>query len=310
MSIDQATPNRGLPLLEAARKTGVRVTTEAAPRSAFVDSDGVKLHYLDWDAHTSPTAAPMLLLHGFAQNAHSWDFVTLAFAGQRRVIALDQRGHGDSGWAADGDYTPDAAQRDLDVVVDTLGLKKMLLVGLSMGGRNAFTFAARRPEVVKALVIVDVGPEIVSRGTSRIREFTSQPDTLESFDAFVERTLRYSPRREEWRIRGSLANSLKQLPDGRWTWKYDPVLRDPSRWGRIRLDPAEGWRSWRSIQAPTLIVRGAESDLLAVEVAQRMERELPGRATLAQVPEAGHLVPGDNPVAFEAELQRFLERVA
>lgn len=289
---------------------GIRITTEAPPRSAFVDSGRVKLHYLDWEAHAPPGASPLLLLHGFAQNAHSWDFVALAFAGQRRVIALDQRGHGDSGWAPDADYTPEAAQRDLDAVVAALGLEGMLLVGLSMGGRNAFTFAARRPELIKALVVVDVGPEIVSRGTTRIRDFTSQQDTLESFNAFVERTLRYSPRREEWRIRGSLANSLRQLPDGRWTWKYDPVLRDPSRWGRIRLDPAQGWRSWKSIQAPTLIVRGAESDLLAVEVAQRMERELPGRATLVQVPEAGHLVPSDNPLAFEAELRRFLERVA
>ena len=147
---------------------GVTFASEAAPRDRFVDAHGLRFHYLEWGEAESP---PIVLLHGFAQTCHSWDFVALSLCDRFRVVALDQRGHGDSDWAPDGDYTPEAYQSDLHAIVQELGLREIVLIGLSMGGRNAFTYASSHPERVRALVIVDAAPESRPAGTENIRRF-------------------------------------------------------------------------------------------------------------------------------------------
>lgn len=306
------TVNFGLPLVEAARRSGVTVNTTALPKDGHVISEGLKLHYFDWDPGPSATQSrlPVLCLHGFAQNAHMWDFTALAVAHRRRVIALDQRGHGDSDWSSSRDYGVEPMQGDIANVVKALRLDRFIMLGLSMGGRNSFTYTAAHPDQVKALAVVDVGPEGNRAGAERIRNFTSRDDVLPSFESFVERTMSYVPFREEWMVRGSLHNNLRQLPDGRWTWKYDPYLRGPNR--RMAPQPGgveEAWRQWRSIACPTLLVRGAESDILPADVARRMVEALPGRAQFAEVPKAGHLVPGDNPAGFERAFLPFLNKV-
>ncbi|MSP79155.1 MAG: alpha/beta hydrolase [Dehalococcoidia bacterium] len=309
----------GLPLHEAARRTGVTISAPIAPKNGYVTSaaGGVKLHYFDWGSDAKHTKLPVVCLHGYAQSAHMWDFSALALAHERRLIALDQRGHGDSGWPADHDYTPQVYQNDIDALLDGLKLDRVVLMGLSMGGRNSLTYTAMHPDRIKALVIVDMGPETARAGANRVRQFTAEQDVLDSFDAFVQRTQRYTPLRVEWQIRGSLSHQLKQLPDGKWTWKSDPYLRDPS----LRAPPTppspaaaaaateQNWELWKKIQCPTLIVRGEQTDVLPREVAERMERELQGRATLVQVPRAGHLVPGDNPVGFEQAIKPFFSRI-
>ncbi|MBI4234261.1 MAG: alpha/beta hydrolase [Chloroflexi bacterium] len=294
----------GLHLLEAARLSG---TTVAEPREAqdrYVVANGLRLHYLDWGGDGKPW---MLCLHGGSQNAHMWDFTALAFCDRYHIIALDQRGHGDSQWAPDGDYGIEAHQRDIAAFVDALGMDRFVLVGLSMGGRNAYTFAAGHPDRVRALAVVDVGPEIRRQGAERIGQFVTQDDELDSFEAFVQRTKQYNFRRPEWQIRGSLRHNLKQLPSGRWTWKYDRVLRDPARRARRpAVASPSSWEAWSSIRCPVLLARGGESDILAPEVAQRMQATLPG-VRLVEVPGAGHLVPGDNPVGWEQALRAFLQ---
>ena len=146
---------QGLSLYDAARAMGVRFANENEPQDKFVTANGMRFHYLEWGNRDNP---PMLLLHGFAQTCHSWDFVALGFSDDYRVIVLDQRGHGDSDWAPDGDYSPETQQKDISAVVDELGLDNFVLMGLSMGGRNSFTYAANNPGKVRALVIVDAAP--------------------------------------------------------------------------------------------------------------------------------------------------------
>ncbi|MBI4336955.1 MAG: alpha/beta hydrolase [Chloroflexi bacterium] len=297
----------GLPLLEAARRAGTTVAEERQPKDRFVQVNGLKLHYLDWGGRNEPV---VLCLHGFAQNAHTWDFAALALCQRYHMLALDQRGHGDSAWAPDGDYSQEAQVRDAEEFVRVLGLQRFLLMGLSMGGRNAYLYAARHPEQVQALVVVDTGPETRRQGVQRITSFVAQDDVLDSFEAFVQRTRGYQPNRPEWQVRGSLKHNLKRIEDGRWTWKYDAVLRDPQY--RLRrqqmLAPEAAWQAWGQIRCPTLIVRGAESDILDASVAQRMQQ---GRASchLVEVPKAGHLVPGDNPAGFEQALMPFLAKL-
>jgi pimeloyl-ACP methyl ester carboxylesterase len=223
---------------------------------------------------------------------------------------LDQRGHGDSDWASDGDYTPETQQKDIEAIVAELGLGEFVLMGLSMGGRNSFTYASSNPDQVKALIIVDAGPENVRAGTQNIRNFVEQEDELDSIDAFVDRVIKYNPRRDPIQIRGSIVNNLKQLPNGKWTWKYDKILRSQGRMGRPQ-DPEMTRRLWgylENLQCPTMVVRGDKSDIIATETADQMIGKIPG-GKLAIVENAGHLVMGDNPSGFEKAVTAFIESI-
>ena len=295
--------NQGLSLHDAARAMGVRFANDNAPQDKFVTANGMRFHYLEWGSASNP---PMLLLHGFAQTCHSWDFVALGFSDDYRVIVLDQRGHGDSDWAADGDYSPETQQNDISAIVREIGLEDFTLMGLSMGGRNSFTYAANNPDSVRALVIVDAGPQNMQQGTQNIRNFVQQDDELDSVDAFVERVLKYNPRRAPEQIRGSIMHNLKQLPNGKWTWKYDKRLRRPGR--RMGSDPETEKRLWgylEALQCPTLLVRGGASDIIAMDTAEKMRNVIPN-SQMATIEGAGHLVMGDSPAGFQRAVTEFL----
>lgn len=297
---------QGLSLFDAARAMGVHFTREVLPQDKFVKANGMRFHYLSWGEPHNP---PMLLLHGFAQTCHSWDFISLSLCDRFHVMALDQRGHGDSDWAPDGDYTPEAYQRDLHAIVQALDLKDFILMGLSMGGRNAFTYAAVHPERVKALVIVDAAPENMRAGTENIRRFVQETDELDSIEDFVARVHRFNPRRPVEQLRGSLRHNLKQLPNGKWTWKYDKALRSPDR--KFGPNPELTQRLWgyiESLKCPTLVVRGAASDVVALETADNMHKRIP-QGRLATVERAGHLVMGDNPAGFVQAVSSFLTEI-
>jgi pimeloyl-ACP methyl ester carboxylesterase len=292
-------------LFEAAARTGTTVAARREPVSRFLDVQGLNLHHLDWGSDDKP---PMLCIHGSAQNAHMWDFTALAFCDRYHIVAIDQRGHGDSEWASDHNYSPDAYLGDITGIVDALGFSSPILMGLSMGGRSAIAYTAANPNAVRALIVVDVGPESSSRGEGAVSSFVTQSDVLDSFEQFVARVIEYSPLRPEWQIRSSLRHSLRQLSDGRWTWKYDSFLRDPARRSRqaeTRQDPAARWKLWEGVQCPALLVRGERSNMLDADDAARMiERN--SNSELVEIPDAGHRVPGDNPVDFERAVREFL----
>lgn len=291
-------------LCRAARAAGVPFDHCLEPRECEVDTGEVTLRYLEWG---DEKGRPVLLLHGFAQTAHSWDFVSLALAGRYRVIAPDARGHGDSEWAKDGDYSSEAHRRDVDALVAHLGLTQYAVVGLSMGGRTAYTFAPRRPDSVAALAIVDVGPVGPPRGRSRIRRFVTRVDERDSYEDFVRAVSAYQPLRSADQVRDTLIHNVKKAPGGTWTWKYDSLLRDPN-YERPITPPEEVWALLEKIDCPVLLVRGARSDVLPRDVADRMT-EVIRDCAFVQVDRAGHIVPGDNPAGFVAALMPWLERV-
>ena len=298
--------SRGLSLYDAARAMGVAFANETVPQDRYVTANGLRFHYLEWGEPQNP---PVLLLHGFAQTCHSWDFVALSLCDSFRVMALDQRGHGDSDWASDGDYSPEVHQRDIRAIVEALGLNQIVLMGLSMGGRNAFTYAANHPEKVKALVIVDAAPQNQRAGSENIRRFVQQEDELDSIDDFVKRVQKYNPRRPAEQIRGSIMHNLKQLANGRWTWKYDKLLRSPDR--PFAADTALTERLWgyaERVNSHTLVVRGAASDVVAMDTAEELHRRIPN-SKLATIEKAGHLVMGDNPSGFQKAVREFLAEV-
>jgi pimeloyl-ACP methyl ester carboxylesterase len=290
----------GMNVFDAARAAGILFTAEVGPEDHYVEANGMRLHYLDWGNRTKPQ---MLLLHGGAQSAHSWDFFALALRDHFHIVALDQRGHGDSDWSEAGDYDTVFHVADIQAFTEAIGYHSFILMGLSMGGRNAYSFAAKYSDKVERLIIVDVGPDVEAEGRRHIREFLEGTETFESFDWLVERVRRFNPRRPEAQIRGSLVNNLKQLEDGRWTWKHDRrrgIRRD--RGGEMN---EAAWVELAQVKAPTLIVRGAESNILSVQTAMKM-RDTLADSRLVEVPQAGHLVQGDNPVAFERVVRAFL----
>ncbi len=278
------------------------MATQVQPQDKTVTVNGLKLHYLDWGNDGQP---PMVLLHGLRGHAHSWDDVSAAFCPHYHVLALDQRGRGDSAWAPDGNYSTQAYVDDLAAFRDALNLPPCILVGHSMGGRNSMAFTARYPEHVAQLIIVDVGPTIDPRGAARIKqEIQAVPETFDSFDAVVAYMNRQNRFASDAVLRRRLHYATQTLSDGQIGWRYDLAIREQSRNGTGA--PAEDlWPKLPQITCPTLIVRGTETDLLSPEVAQRMLDTLP-KAQLAEVPQAAHMVFEENPEGFLDAVRRYL----
>ncbi|MCS7002141.1 MAG: alpha/beta hydrolase [Dehalococcoidia bacterium] len=264
------------------------MTGPVTPVDHEVVVNGLRLHYLAWG---DPGRPPIVLLHGAFQQAHSWDFVAMRLATDHYVLSLDQRGHGDSEWAPDHDYSPAAYLADLREFTDTLALRRFVLVGLSMGGSHAIRYAAERPERVRGLVVLDIGPQVQQRGATRIMNFVALPDEVD-FEEFVQRSHRANPHRSLESYRGSLQHNLRPLPNGKWTWKYDKFLRQRAASGEAR--PADLWPAARQLRTPMLLIRGDRSDVLSEEDAQAFLAVVPG-ADYVVAPNAGHLVSSDQP---------------
>jgi esterase len=278
------------------------MTTSLAPRDHTVTLDGLALHYCEWGA---AHARPLVLLHGITGHARTWDHLAQALQPGFRVIALNQRGHGDSQWAPGGDYSVGAMAADVGRLAEHLGLDPFLLLGLSMGGRVAIALAGTHPERVERLVIVDIGPDIAPAGMERVRRtIGTAPERFTSEDEAREYVRRGNPRYNESELRQRVAHGLTRLPDGGLAWKYDKAIREAMRLG-LRREAMDLWEPLARITCPTLLVRGAESDILSPEIAKRMLASLPdGR--LVEIAEAGHSVPGDQPEAFAAAVRSFL----
>ena len=273
------------------------------PESHEFGHGKMRFHYLDWGNKHLPT---IVFLHGGALNAHTWDLVCLALRDEYHCVALDQRGHGDSDWSEDADYTMGAQLCDTKAFVDHLGLDKFILVGMSLGAINSLAFAIAHPERLTNLVIIDAGPEMRRPGSSRIRDFVNDSEHLVSVEAIIERALKFNPRRDPTILRRSLMHNLRQQPDGSWKWKYDRRRFQRLDHEAHRAERAGLADGLARITCPTLVVRGGESDVFHEEDAVRLAARLPDGRHVT-VPRAGHTVQGDNPKDLVAELRRFLQ---
>lgn len=293
----------GASLLEAARAAGITVAAAGGePRRNFVRVQDRRLHYLDW----GPVGAPLLLcLHGRFQTAHAWDFLALGFSDRYRVVCPDLRGHGDSDWAADRDYSVAANVGDLEGLTGALGIEQAVMVGLSAGGRCAIAYAARQPRRVKALILVEAGPEFAMTSSELVRNMGRGSEAGESLEAIVRAAMARNPRRSEASVRGSLVHSLRQVADDRWVWKFDPALRELPPPQSAATDAAHLWGDFKGLACPTLLVRGGKSEVIPAALFERMREELPA-ARAIEIAAAGHQVPGDQPRAFEEAVRTFL----
>jgi esterase len=272
------------------------------PVDAHVLLDSIRIHYLDWSNAGGPD---VVFLHGMALTAHTWDLVCLSLRDEYRCLALDLRGHGDSEWPADRSYGIEQNARDIEAFVAALELERPIVVGMSMGGMAALQYAVDHGDSLAALVLVDVGTSPPrTEGLDRLRSFVTMEHEHDSFEGFIDQAMRFNPRRDPDLLRGSLTHSLRRMANGRWTWKYD---RQHAVGGSAEQH-AETMRKiderLSSITCPTLIVRGAESDLFFDEDAEAMAERIPN-ARWVQIPGAGHTVQGDNPRDLAEALRVF-----
>ena len=272
------------------------------PAEADLLANGIRLHYLDWGGTARRS---MLFLHGGGLTAHTWDLVCLALRPRFHCYAMDLRGHGDSEWSPSMKYGLDVYAGDVEQVVQTLQLRDFLLVGMSLGGLTALAYAGQHSALLRLLILVDVGPTVRPAGARRIMDFVLESDELDSVDEFVERAIRFNPHRNPELLKRSLLHNLRQLPNGKWTWKYDRRHRQRRDYHQADLRRQELWKDVAKIRCPTLVVRGEQSDVFTDEDAAAVTNALPdGR--WVKVASAGHTVQGDNPRGLLEALEPFL----
>lgn len=271
----------------------------------IVNVNGLDLHYLD---HGGAAEVSAVALHGFALNCHSFDEVAPALSDRLRWYALDQRGHGRSDRAAElSDYSRDHMANDIRGFIDAQHLERPVVLGHSMGGMNAMTFAATHPEQLRALVLIDVGPGVSVDGVQQVRQFVAGPYELESLDAWVEMTHKYYPFRSKEGIRKRLEVSLRETPDGKMAKMFDERFREADFRG-VADGRAGIWETARALTVPTLLLHGEKSPVLKREQAEEFADSV-DCVRLVTIPEAGHSVAGDQPAAFTEAMGEFLDDV-
>jgi len=253
---------------------------------------------------------PVLLLHGGGQTRHSWSGTAGQLAARGyEAWTMDLRGHGDSEWATDGDYTTDAMVEDLDAVCAEIG-RPPVVVGASMGGMvGLVSEGSLRPGRFRGLVLVDIATQLEAAGVERIVGFMSAaPDGFATLDEAADAIAAYRPNRPRPTNLEGLRKNLRQGEDGRWRWHWDPAfLSAKSRDGRTDVDTLGD--AARNLRVPTLLVRGRMSDMLSLEGVATFREQCP-HARFVDIADAGHMVVGDRNDAFTAAVIDFVDDLA
>jgi len=285
-------------LLVSAGELGVSFKPPVLCRARNIVVNGLRLHLLEWGDEATPL---VLLFHGANQTGHSWDMVSLNLSQDYHVIAVDQRGHGDSEWPRDGDMSPQALMSDAEALIQTLsGGEPPMIVAHSMGGLVLLWLLTRKRLARKA-VIVDVGPEVAREGAGRIQQFVRNAREWDSVDDYVAAVAAYDPFRRREHIERTLKYNVMQRADGKLVSKHFPRLFNPE--GPRFERPS--YESIAAIECPLLIVRGEESDVLSADAAERFSAALPN-GSLVTVPASGHNVHSQNSAGFLAAVRPFL----
>ncbi len=274
-------------------------------RTQFLRVNGLRLLCRQWG---SLDALPIVLLHGLRGFSGTWRAVATALSDRFRLIAFDQRGRGESDWDPQCNYYTDAYLADLEDIVDQLGLERFVLVGHSMGGTTSYVYADRHPERLLGLIVEDIAPgsSVSGAGAQRIRvEMQALPSAFGSWSQARRYWQTLRPTLNPAAIEQRLAESLRELPNGRIGWRYDA---EGIRRTRLSPDPTrivDLWPIVERLRTPTLVIRGERSDFCdASTVTMMSSRNANIRAV--SIPEAGHYAHDDAPGAFLAHLTDFL----
>lgn len=262
----------------------------------FKGADGNALHGVDYGDIGKP---PVLLIHGGAAHARWWDFVAPALAGSHHVIALDQRGHGDSEWTREWGYGTRHYVADLQAVISAWGLGPPVLVGHSMGGHNVMCYAGLHCETLRAMVVIDSPPSYPDLAVAMLRELAEKP--ARRFDSLAEaiagfRTIPSDTVATREVLDHVAEHSFRLASDGKWEYKSDRRT--------MMREPMKAWDGLARLQRPALFLK-AETSVLKAGLAERMVAAMP-QGRLEVVPNSHHHVLLDNPAGLASALRAFL----
>ncbi|MDI9916557.1 alpha/beta fold hydrolase [Rhodococcus sp. IEGM 1379] len=267
-------------------------------------------------ASTGNTRGTVLMLHGGGQTRHSWDRAAKILAHEGWVVyTLDARGHGDSAWDAEGDYTVDALAQDLRLVIDQISATegrtvRPVLFGASMGGMTGMVAEGEYPGLCRALVLVDITPKVRPDGLARIHDFMrGSPNGFANLEEAADAVAAYQPHRTRPKNIEGLRRNVREGSDGRLYWHWDPAFTrlganlDKPQDNHDRLTAAAN-----HIAVPTLLVYGAESDIVGADGIDELLALIPPARAVA-VAAAGHMVAGDDNAVFVQAVSGFLDEL-
>jgi non-heme chloroperoxidase len=262
-------------------------------------------------APTTPIAdrPPVVFLHGGGQTRHSWDRTAERLVAEgSTAITVDARGHGDSSWDPEGDYSLSAFVDDLIAVLEALAAPA-ILVGASLGGITALGVTGERPDLVAGLVLVDVVVRVEPEGVRRIRDFmTAKPEGYESLEQIADAIAAYNPNRPRPKQLDGLRKNVWLGEDGRWHWHWDPAFMRIDNEPHREIEPDRLAKAAERVRVPTLIIIGGASDVVSEAGVAHMLELVPHAQTF-DVAEAGHMVAGDDNDLFAIALGDFITAV-
>jgi len=274
-------------------------THAQSSQDRFIAVNGLRIHYLDWGTDGK---RPLILLHGIGRIAHTFDHLASHFNNDYHVIAVDMRGHGDSGWDANGQYLVEDYVKDIAGLAEQLRLKNIVIWGNSTGGRVAQVLAGMRPDLISAVISEDVGPErpreIADNGANRLKQedvrgWASEDDLLAELKASNART-------PEEILRAYVQYGSKRRPDGRVIWKRDPNIAN----GFV---PTELWQYVREIKSPIIYILGGRSNIVPADTQAKLKQTL-SQVQIESLPGLGHYPSEENTKDFLLIVDRFLEK--
>ena len=266
-------------------------------REFVVLDDGRRMSALVWGTDEPE----LVLLHGGAQNAHTWDTVAMALG--RPLVAIDLPGHGHSDGGRDGDSGPQANAVDVAAVTRQLAPNAAAVVGMSLGGLTTIALAGHSPDLVRKIVLVDVTPGVKRERAQAIMAFVGGPPSFASFDDILARTIQHNPTRSVSSLRRGILHNAVQQDDGTWVWRY---ARHRTGGERPAVDYGALWDIVSGIRVPLLLARGMRADsVLGDEDEAELLERLPS-AQVVRVEGAGHSLQGDTPLELAAIIQDFV----
>lgn len=278
----------------------------------FKSADGLDLYYRDYVGPDESAELPVLCLHGLTRNSADFEPVADLLAKQRRVIAVDLRGRGRSQFdPVLANYNAYQYVADVFAILDAIGIERMVCVGTSLGGWITTLLATQRPQSVAAAIINDIGAELEQAGLDRIIASFRSRKAVTSWDEAIEQT------------RAIFGHGVNNLPAGTWRWYAQKTFRENSDGS---LDPQfdsnigvavltglsglqhDGWQLFDALKStPTLVLRGANSDILSCNVLDRMLKRYPLMQAV-QVADRGHVPLLNEPEVINA-IPDFLKSV-
>jgi esterase len=267
------------------------------PEDRFITVNGVRIHYLDWGGEGKQ---PLILLHGIGRVAHTFTHLAPHFSPNYHVMAVDMRGHGDSGWDPQGAYLVEDYAKDIEAMAAQLRLRNIVIWGNSTGGRVAQVFAGLHPDLVAGVIAEDVGPERPTQIANSLAGRIKQEDERgwASEDALFAELKAANGRTNEEVLRAYVKYGSKRRPDGRVIWKRDPNIAN----GFV---PTDLWRFVREIKSPIIYILGGRSTIVPAETQQQLKQTLP-HVQIESLPGLGHYPSEENTKDYLAITDKFL----